>query len=376
MSGQQKSQQSGIPPRAYILVAVVFLGPVLASKGGLVGWIVGAFAAVAGWWLLRGLREPEGQASSLEETHAHSTSPATEDPLSVAVVPVWRRQTQSVHDQTEEAVTDLTARFSGLQRLLLEASGTSGLEVEAHMQKVINVAQESLGQIVATLEENHARRGDLIAKVSGLMEFTEQLQAMSEEVIGIANQTNLLSLNAAIEAAHAGEQGKGFAVVADEVRKLSDRSATAGVNITEKVRWMSESLDNIIQGVNEFNLRGEELTSTAKHTAQSVVSSFHEASGELSASMSHLTGVNQTVQKDIQETLFHLQFQDRVCQILRNILRDMQKFEARESVVVGQGEIESWLRNLEATYTTTEEMRHHRGASTAGPGSGSDITFF
>ncbi len=359
MSGHQQSQEMGIPSRGYVLLAMVLLAPVLATKGALLGWVLGFIAAAAGAWLLRKILKPGVQSSDQEEAHAHSTSPATEDPLSVAVVPVWRRQTQSVHDQTEEAVTDLTTRFSGMQRLLLEASGKSGLEVEAHMQKVIHGAQESLGQIVATLEENHARRGVLITKVSGLLEFTEQLQAMSEEVIGIANQTNLLSLNAAIEAAHAGEQGKGFAVVADEVRKLSDRSATAGVNITEKVRWMSESLDNIIQGVQEFNARGEELTSTAKHTAQSVVSSFHEASAELNASMSHLEGVNKTVQADIQETLFHLQFQDRVCQILRNTLRDMQKFEARKSVVVGQGEIEVWLRNLEATYTSMEEVHHH-----------------
>lgn len=376
MSGQWNTKHPGFPARGYLLLLVLLLGPILAAKGNLAGWTCGILAAGLGGWLLRRVLRHDAPGPSLEVAPQHSTSPATEDPLSVAVVPVWRRQTQSVHDQTEEAVTDLTTRFSGMQRLLHEASGKSGLEVEAHMQKVIALAQENLGKVVATLEENHAQRETLIAKVGGLMAFTDQLQQMSEEVIGIANQTNMLSLNAAIEAAHAGEQGKGFAVVADEVRKLSDRSATAGENITEKVRWMSESLDNIIQGVQEFNARGEALTTAAKTTAQLVVSSFHDASGELNASMSHLEGVNKSVQGEIQETLFHLQFQDRVCQILRNIIRDMQKFESRESVVVGQAEIQTWLRNLEATYTTMEELHHHKGSSTSSAGAESDITFF
>jgi len=99
-----------------------------------------------------------------------------------------------------------------------------------------------------------------------------------------------------------------------------------------------------------------------------LVSVFHEPSRDLNDSMSNLEGVNTAVQAEIRETLFQLQFQDRVCQILRNIIRDMQKFEARDSVVMDKADIETWLRNLEATYTTMEEIHHHKGSATASVG--------
>ena len=297
----------------------------------------------------------------------------------IKVIEVSNRQIENSRIQTEEAITQMSSRFTSLVARLnsaLEAATLSNASVPATdgsssilLDNVFSNSRAQLSGVITNLADALTNRKSSFEQLKLLAEDTDVLKGMAEGVEKIASQTNLLALNAAIEAARAGDVGRGFAVVADEVRSLSVQSGETGRLISESINHFTTSVQTTMDQATESMEQDLLLEEQGSSTITEVLESLEWMTKGMSESSEILKGESLAIVQEVNEIIMSLQFQDRTSQILIHVtegLSELPKVIDEQMKMVANGDIsglnvDEILSSLKLNYTTAEERSLHDG---------------
>lgn len=219
--------------------------------------------------------------------------------------------------QEQNCAVDKAVETTGLIASAIQQVSSNAKAGADGSEKAAAIAQNGAKTITATIKgmETIQSKVNLSAqKVQEMGQRTGQIGVIIETIDDIASQTNLLALNAAIEAARAGEHGKGFAVVADEVRKLAEKSAAATKEIAVLVKGIQETVNDAVAAMkegsvevehgvnqaNQANLALEEILNAARNVNRQVAE-IASATGKMSDMSNELVAATDAVGKVADE---------------------------------------------------------------------------
>jgi methyl-accepting chemotaxis protein len=194
--------------------------------------------------------------------------------------------------------------------------GEAGHGGGADVHRFALQASQQMEQLVEALEAVSGQSNTTVTHIDAMAEHLDGIFSLLEDVKSIADQTNLLALNAAIEAARAGEAGRGFAVVADEVRNLSERSTAFNEQIRKLAHSSKDSIARVRDTVSQMASRDLDRSRGARVEAAAMLERVDGINRGLGNGMREIAECGRAIDGSVAEAVRSLQFEDIATQAL------------------------------------------------------------
>ncbi|WP_396587288.1 methyl-accepting chemotaxis protein [Bermanella sp. R86510] len=191
-------------------------------------------------------------------------------------------------DQVATAITEMSSAAGEVARYAQEAAA-SAQDVDKTAQSGVTIMREAIATINSTSEQI-ASTAEVVKRLES---DTQSVGTVLDVIKGIAEQTNLLALNAAIEAARAGEQGRGFAVVADEVRTLAQRTQESTAEIHTIIENVQNGAINAVSAIETGQTRTQDSVSQVNQAGETITN--------ISSAVQTILGTNEQIAQAAQE---------------------------------------------------------------------------
>ncbi|MCD5978966.1 methyl-accepting chemotaxis protein [Pseudomonas quasicaspiana] len=206
--------------------------------------------------------------STIMEISDSSTQLASASEEMTAVTEESSRGLVAQNDEVNQAATAVTEMSAAVDEVARNAESAS--EESKRTQGYTEVGQARVAQTLKSIQKLNGNVENTSEQIQGLSDRAQGISKVVEVIRAIAEQTNLLALNAAIEAARAGEQGRGFAVVADEVRALAHRTQVSTQEIEQMISAIQNESDQAVKAMNTSRDLATESLGVAQEASTSL----------------------------------------------------------------------------------------------------------
>ncbi|MCW8333301.1 methyl-accepting chemotaxis protein [Vibrio paucivorans] len=247
--------------------------------------------------------------------------------------------------ETEQVAAAINEMHSTANEIAQNAQSASDATESAHI--AANEGKESVRQTVEAIQELATQLDEASDVVSQLEAHGKTIGDVLIVIQGIAEQTNLLALNAAIEAARAGEQGRGFAVVADEVRTLAQRSHESTEEIQSVISQIQTSTQRAVSAMQEGGQLSKMCVESAETSGQRLdtlshqVSDISDRNGQIATAVEEMARVSEDMNSSVQSI-------SEVCSATNILASDTRdECEGLVSNLASQGKLVSQFRRID-----------------------------
>ncbi len=247
--------------------------PIKDSDGNLIG----GFTSIMDFTNIK-LKEDHilAQNEMISKGVSHATGVSEKVSASAEALSSQILQANRGADEQRARTTEVATAIEEMNATILEVARNAGnaSDTAGSAQKTAEHGASQVNAVIKVMDEVNAKANELKSEMDGLGQQAEGIGRIMAVINDIADQTNLLALNAAIEAARAGEAGRGFAVVADEVRKLAEKTMQATNEVSSFIRAIQESARNnldVTEQTTQVILRATELSHDAGESLEQIL---------------------------------------------------------------------------------------------------------